>query len=62
MLFGKIDPKWNFRKDNVVEAILLDIRYKFNKVDKMANLLDVIDKEFPTLFLKDDVTRTITIV
>jgi hypothetical protein len=28
----------------------------------MANLLDVIDKEFPTLFLKDDVTRTITIV
>ncbi len=40
----------------------MDIRYKFNKVDKMANLLDVIDKEFSTLFLKDDVTRTITIV
>jgi len=37
----------------------LDIPYKFNKVDNMANLLDVIDKEFLALFFEDDVTRTI---
>ncbi len=42
--------------------MLLDIRYKFNKVDNMANLLDVIDKEFLALFFEDDVTRTIVII
>jgi hypothetical protein len=38
-------------KDVVVEAILLDSHYKYDIVDNMSNLLDVIDKESLALFL-----------
>jgi hypothetical protein len=49
-------------KDNVVEAILLDIHYKYDKIENMVGLLDVIDKEFYTSFFMDDAIRSITIV
>ncbi len=49
-------------EDNVVEAIMLDIHYKYDKVENMVGLLDVINKESCTLFLMDDVTRTIAII
>jgi hypothetical protein len=49
-------------EDNVVEPIILDIHYKYDKVENMVGLLDVINKESCTLFLMDDVTRTITII
>jgi hypothetical protein len=48
-------------KDNAVEAILLDTHYKYEKVENMVGLLDVIDKESCTSFFMDDTTRTITI-
>jgi hypothetical protein len=44
------------------EGIMLNSHYKFDIIDNMAGLLDVINKEWLTLFLHDDATRTITIV
>jgi hypothetical protein len=38
-------------EDVVAEAILLDSHYKYDKVDNMSGLLDVIDKESSTLFM-----------
>jgi hypothetical protein len=49
-------------EDNQAEAILLDIHYKYDKVENMAGLLDVINKESCTFFLMDDAMRTITVV
>ncbi len=62
--------KWNLEKwiqngtleDNVVEAILLDIHYKYDRVENMVGLLDVINKESCASFLMDDTTMTIVIV
>jgi len=41
---------------------LLDIHYKYDKVENMVGLLDVIDKESCTSFFMDDTIRTIAIV
>jgi hypothetical protein len=41
---------------------LLDTHYKYDKVENMAGLLDVIDKESYTSFLMDDTTTTIIVV
>jgi hypothetical protein len=49
-------------EDNAVEAIMLDIHYKYDKVENMVGLLDVINKESRTLFLMDDTTRTIAVI
>jgi hypothetical protein len=49
-------------EDNATEAILLDTHYKYDIIENMAGLLDVINKESSTLFLMDDVTRTIAII
>jgi hypothetical protein len=49
-------------EDNAIEAILLDTRYKYDRVKNMAGLLDVIDKESCALFLMDNATRTIAII
>jgi hypothetical protein len=49
-------------KGNATEAILLDSHYKFKRVDNMASLLDVIDKEQMASFLHNNATRTIVIV
>jgi hypothetical protein len=49
-------------KDNVAEVILLDIHYKYDKVENMAGLLDVIDKESCASFFMDDGTRTIVVI
>jgi ABC-type uncharacterized transport system ATPase subunit len=45
-----------------MEVILLDTHYKYEKVENMAGLLDIIDKESCALFLMDNATRTITVV
>lgn len=47
---------------NVVEAILLDSHYKFERINNMAGLLDVIDKEEMASILHDNATRIITVV
>jgi hypothetical protein len=39
-----VDPKWD-AKDVVAKSILLDIHYKYDKVDNMSSLLDVTNKE-----------------
>jgi hypothetical protein len=49
-------------EDNAMKAILLDTHYKYDKVENMAGLLDIIDKKFCTLFLMDVTTRTIVVV
>jgi hypothetical protein len=49
-------------EDNAVEAILLDIHCKFEIVENMAGLLDVINKESCASFLMDNATRTIVII
>ncbi len=62
--------KWVFGKwtqsgtpeDNVAKVILLDIHYKYDKVENMASLLDVIDKESCVAFFMDDTTRTIVVI
>jgi hypothetical protein len=38
-------------KGNVMDAIMLEIHYKFDWVDNMVTLLDVIDNETITSFL-----------
>jgi len=49
-------------EDNATKAIFLDTYYKFDIVQNMAGLLDVIDKESCALFLMDDTTRNIVVV
>jgi hypothetical protein len=56
-----MDPKWNF-KGRCNEGIMLDSHYKFDIIDNMANLLDVINKEWSTLVLQDNATRTIVVI
>jgi hypothetical protein len=69
----KVPPigfKWGMQKwiqsgtpeDNAVEAILLDIHYKYDRVENMVGLLDVINKESCTSFLMDDTTMNIVVV
>jgi hypothetical protein len=49
-------------KDNAMESILLNTHYKYDKVENMAGLLDVVDKESCVSFLMDDATRIIIII
>jgi hypothetical protein len=49
-------------EDNVLEAIMLDTNYKYDKVENMVDLLDVINKESCTLVLMDDATRTVIVI
>jgi len=63
--FTRALKKWiksGILEDNVAEVILLDIHYKYDRVENMVGLLDVIDKESCASFLMDNATRTITIV
>jgi hypothetical protein len=46
----------------VANAILLDIHYKYDKVENMVGLLVVINKESCGLFLMDNTIRTIIVV
>jgi hypothetical protein len=48
-------------KGNAIEAILSDSHYKFERIDNMVNLLDVINKEQMASFLHDNATRTIVV-
>jgi hypothetical protein len=48
--------------NNVTNVILLDIHYKYDKVENMAGLLDVINKESCGSFLMDNIIRTIIVV
>jgi hypothetical protein len=41
---------------------MLDIHYKYDKVENMVGLLDVINKESCALLFMDNVTRTIIVV
>jgi hypothetical protein len=41
---------------------LLDTHYKYDKVENMAGMLDVINKESCASFFMDNVTRIIIIV
>jgi hypothetical protein len=41
---------------------MLDTHYKYDRVENMVGLLDVIDKESCASFFMDNVTRTIVIV
>jgi hypothetical protein len=49
-------------EDNAMKAILLDTHYKFDKVENMVGLLDVIVMESLASFLLDDVIRTIIVI
>ncbi len=49
-------------KKNVTETIMLENHYKFDWVDNMVALLDVINKEMITSFLQDNATSTITVI
>jgi hypothetical protein len=49
-------------EDNATEVIFLYIHYKFDIVENMASLLDVINEESCASFLMDDATRTIVII
>ncbi len=40
----------------------MDIHYKYDRVEKMVGLLDVIDKESYALSFMDNTTRTIVVV
>ncbi len=57
----KMDPKWKF-EDNAANAILLDIHYKYDRVENMVGLLDVINKESCASFFMDNATRTIIVI
>jgi hypothetical protein len=48
--------------NNVANAILLDIHYKYDKVENMVGLLDVINKEPCGSFFMDNIIRTIIVV
>jgi len=61
---GKCPPPMGevqFRRGNAIEAILLDSHYKFERIDNMVSLLDVINKEHMASFLHDNATRTIVV-
>jgi hypothetical protein len=49
-------------EDNAMKAILLDTHYRFDKVENMVGLLDVIVIESLASFLLDDVIRTIIVI
>jgi hypothetical protein len=52
--FKQVLEKWiqsGTLEDNVVKVILLDIHYKYDRVENMVGLLDVIDKESYAFFL-----------
>jgi hypothetical protein len=49
-------------EDNAMKAILLDTHYRFDKVENMVGLLDVIVMESLASFLLDDVIRTIIVI
>jgi hypothetical protein len=49
-------------EDVTTKAIMLNSHYKYDKVDNMSGLLDVINKESLASFLQDDAIRTIAIV
>jgi len=49
-------------KDVAAKAILLDSHYKYDRVNNMSRLLDVMDKESSTSFLQNDVTWTINVI
>jgi hypothetical protein len=49
-------------EDVATKAIWLNSHYKYDKVDNMSSLLDVINKESSALFLQDDATRTIAVI
>jgi hypothetical protein len=51
-----VDPE-----DNAMEVILLDTHYKYDRVENMVGLLDVINNKSCTLFLMDNSTKTIII-
>jgi hypothetical protein len=48
--------------ENTAEAILLEIHYKFDQIDNMVTMLDVIDKEMTTSFLQNNVTSIIAVI
>jgi len=48
--------------ENVTEAIMLESHYKFDRVNNMVALLDVIIKETITSLLQDNATSTITVI
>jgi hypothetical protein len=45
-----------------MEAILLDIHYKYDRIENMVGLLDVINKESYASFFMNDITRTIIVI
>lgn len=47
---------------NGAKEILLDSHYKFERIDNMANFLDVINKEQVASFLHDDAIKIIVVV
>jgi hypothetical protein len=49
-------------EDIATEAILLDSHYKYDIINNMSGLFDVMDKESSTSFLQDDVSWTINVV
>lgn len=49
-------------KDNAIEVILLDTHYKYDRIENMVGLLDVIDNKSCRLFFMDNSTNTITII
>jgi hypothetical protein len=63
--FKQVMEKWiqsGTPKDNAMKANLLNTHDKYDRVENMVGLLDVIDKKFCALFLMDDVTKTITAI
>ncbi len=63
--FKRALEKWiqsGIVEDNQAKAILLNIHYKYDKIENMAGLLDVINKESWTFFFMDDAIRTIAVV
>jgi hypothetical protein len=49
-------------EDVTAEAILLDSHYKYDKVNNMSRLLDVMDKESSTSILQNNVTCSIDVI
>ncbi len=45
-----------------MDTILLEIHYKYDRVENMVGLLDVIEKESCASFFMDDATKTIIIL
>jgi uncharacterized protein YicC (UPF0701 family) len=65
MGFKRALQKWiqsRTSEGNAIEAILLDSHYKFERIDNIVSLLDVINKEQMTSFLHDNAIRKIAIV